>query len=338
LTTDSYINTYKAIVAAIQEAKNIVITSHKSPDGDSIGSSLALYHFIAALGKSSVVCHPDKAPNFLLWVEGAFDIVSYEEQQDEVIQKMHDADLIFCLDFNSADRVGKDMQPLLEKASAKKIMIDHHMHPADFCEIIVSETSVCSTSQLIFELIDQSGNGEMLNESIGVPIYLGIMTDTGSFRFPSVQARTHEILAALIRTGIKHFEIHEKVYDTNTVDRLQLRGYALSEKLELIENYPVALISVTEEELNRFHYQKGDTEGLVNVALSVDSIKVAAFFAEKDGAVKISFRSKGDYYVNELANDHFEGGGHKYAAGGISYDSLENTINKFKSLIPTYFK
>ena len=338
MTTDSHINTYKAIVAAIQEAKNIVITSHKSPDGDSIGSSLALYHFIAALGKSSVVCHPDKAPNFLLWVEGAFDIVSYEEQQDEVIQKMHDADLIFCLDFNSADRVGKDMQPLLEKASAKKIMIDHHMHPADFCEIIVSETSVCSTSQLIFELIDQSGNGEMLNESIGVPIYLGIMTDTGSFRFPSVQARTHEILAALIRTGIKHFEIHEKVYDTNTVDRLQLRGYALSEKLELIENYPVALISVTEEELNRFHYQKGDTEGLVNVALSVDSIKVAAFFAEKDGAVKISFRSKGDYFVNELANDHFEGGGHKYAAGGISYDSLENTINKFKSLMPTYFK
>ncbi len=338
MTTDSHINTYKAIVAAIQEAKNIVITSHKSPDGDSIGSSLALYHFIAALGKSSVVCHPDKAPNFLLWVEGAFDIVSYEEQQDEVIQKMHDADLIFCLDYNSADRVGKDMQPLLEQASAKKIMIDHHMHPADFCEIIVSETSVCSTSQLIFELIDQSGNGEMLNESIGVPIYLGIMTDTGSFRFPSVQARTHEILAALIRTGIKHFEIHEKVYDTNTVDRLQLRGYALSEKLELIENYPVALISVTEEELNRFHYQKGDTEGLVNVALSVDSIKVAAFFAEKDGAVKISFRSKGDYFVNELANDHFEGGGHKYAAGGISYDSLENTINKFKSLIPTYFK
>jgi bifunctional oligoribonuclease and PAP phosphatase NrnA len=338
LTTDSQTNTFKAIVTAIKEAKNIVITSHKSPDGDSIGSSLALYHFIGALGKSSVVCHPDKAPNFLLWVEGALDIVSYEEQQDEVIQKMRDADLIFCLDYNSADRVGKDMQTLLEQASAKKIMIDHHMHPADFCEIIVSETSVCSTSQLIFELIAQSGNSELLNESIGVPIYLGIMTDTGSFRFPSVQARTHEILAALIRTGIKHFEIHEKVYDTNTVDRLQLRGYALSEKLELIENYPVALISVTEEELNRFHYQKGDTEGLVNVALSVDSIKVAAFFAEKDGAVKISFRSKGDYFVNELANDHFEGGGHKYAAGGISFDSLENTINKFKSLIPTYFK
>lgn len=338
MTTDSQINTYKAIVEAIQEAKNIVITSHKSPDGDSIGSSLALYHFIQALGKTSVVCHPDKAPNFLLWVDGALDILSFEDQQDEVIQKMHDADLIFCLDYNSADRVGKDMQPLLEQANAKKIMIDHHMYPADFCAIIVSETSVCSTSQLIYELIDQSGNKGLLNEHIGVPIYLGIMTDTGSFRFPSVQARTHEILAELIRTGIKHYEIHEKVYDTNTVDRLQLRGYALSEKLELIENYPVALISVTEDELNRFHYQKGDTEGLVNVALSVDNIKVAAFFAEKDGAVKISFRSKGDYYVNELANDHFEGGGHKYAAGGISYDSLDNTINKFKSLIPTYFK
>lgn len=328
---------YKAIIEEIKKANNIVITSHKSPDGDSIGSSLALYHFIAALGKEAVVCHPDEAAVNLLWVAGAHDIVLLEKEKEKTEELFKKTDLIFCLDYNSADRTGEQMEKLINASSAKKIMLDHHMHPADFCDITVSETHVCSTSQLIFELIDQSGNLHLLNAKTAIPIYLGIMTDTGSFRFPSVQARTHEILAQLIKTGIKHFEIHEKVFDTNTIDRLQLRGYAISEKLELIKDYPVAIISLKESELNRFHYIKGDTDGLVNVALSIEGIKIAVFFSEKDGQVKISFRSKGDYYVNVLAMDNFGGGGHKYAAGGISFDSLEKTIERFKSLIPQYF-
>jgi phosphoesterase RecJ-like protein len=329
---------YKAIVELIKKSENILISSHKSPDGDSIGSSLALYHFIISLGKNPVVCHADKAANYINWVAGAHDIVLFDENPNKATALFENADLIFCLDYNSADRVGKDLEPLLIASKAKKVMIDHHMNPSDFCDIIVSETSVCSTSQLIFELIDQSGNLNLLNEHIGVPIYLGIMTDTGSFRFPSVQARTHDILAELIRAGIKHHEIHEKVMDTNTVDRLQLRGFVISEKLELIKDYPVAIMSLTEDELNRYNYQKGDTDGLVNVALSLEGIQVAAFFAEKDGQVKISFRSKGDYFVNVLAGDNFEGGGHKYAAGGISFEPIQPTIERFKALIPEYFK
>lgn len=333
----NHVEIYKSIVEEIKKSENIVITSHKSPDGDSIGSSLALYHFISSLNKNSVVCHPDKAPLNLTWVQGAHDIVLLEENKEKTELLIKNADLIFCLDYNSIDRVGSEMEEMLKSSTAKKIMIDHHMDPSDFCSIIISETSVCSTSQLIYELIDQSGNRNLLDEKIGTPMYLGIMTDTGSFRFPSVQARTHEILADLIRIGVIHYAVHEKVFDTNTIDRLQLRGFVISEKMELMKDFPVAIMSLTENELSNYNYQKGDTDGLVNVALSVAGIEVAAFFSEKDGQVKISFRSKGDYYVNVLAMENFAGGGHKYAAGGISFDSLENTINKFKSLIPKYF-
>lgn len=329
---------YESIVEAIQQATKIVITSHKSPDGDSIGSSLALYHFIQALKKEAIICHPDEAPGFLKWMQGADQIHSYELAPEFVANALETADLIFCLDYNSADRVGKDMQPLLEAATGQKIMIDHHLNPSDLCSIVVSETSVCSTAQLIFELIDQSGHLDLLNETIAEAIYLGIMTDTGSFRFPSVQARTHEIAAKLIGAGLKHHLIHENVFDTNTLDRLRLRGYVMSERLEIMPDYPIAIISVTDEELQRFNHVKGDTEGLVNVALSIEGIKVAAFFSEKNGEVKISFRSKGAYEVNVLAHDHFDGGGHKYAAGGINYAPLLETVNKFKSVVPNYFK
>lgn len=328
---------YKAIVEAIKTAENIVISSHKSPDGDSIGSSLGLFYFMESLGKKATICHADKGSLSLTWVPGAHDIVTFEDQPEKSRALFEQADLIFCLDYNSADRVGPDLAPFLIEASAKKIMIDHHMHPADFCDIIVSETSVCSASQLIFELIDQSGNLDKLNEKIGTPLYLGIMTDTGSFRYPSVHARTHEILAELLKCGVKHYDVHEKVFDTNTMDRLQLRGYVISEKLEIYPNYPIAILSINEDELKRFNFKKGDTDGLVNVALSIEGIKIAAFFAEKDGQVKISFRSKGDYFVNVLAMENFEGGGHKYAAGGISFQPMDKTIELFKSLIPNYF-
>lgn len=328
---------YKEIVESIKQANNIVISSHKSPDGDSIGSSLGLYHFIESLGKEAVVCHADKAPLSLTWLAGAHDIVTMEDQREKAIDLFTNADLIFCLDYNSPDRTGPDIELLLAASRAKKIMLDHHMFPSDFCDIVISETSVCSTCQLVYELIDQSGNKILLNEKIGTPLYLGIMTDTGSFRYPSVQPRTHEILAELLKAGVKHYDVHEKVFDTNTVDRLQLRGHVISENLELLEDYPVAILKVTEEELNRFHYQKGDTDGLVNVALSIEGVKIGAFFSEKDGKIKISFRSKGDYFVNVLAMENFGGGGHKYASGGISFVSMEETIKLFKSLLPKYF-
>ena len=330
---------YNSIISEIKSASNIIITAHKSPDGDSIGSSLGLYHFIKKLGKEVVICHPDPAPDYLLFLEGVDTIKTMATENLEIESLFDTSDLIFCLDYNSTDRVGEGMQHLLEKSQAKKIMIDHHLNPHDFAFITVSETSVCSTSQLILELIEQSGNGDLLDEKIGTPLYLGILTDTGSFRFPSVQPRTHELLAKLLNAGVKHYLVHETLNDNNTFDRLRLQGYALSQKLELMEDYNVALIWLTEEELTKYNYKKGDTEGFVNIALSIKGMKAAMFFAERDGIVKISFRSKGqDNPVNVLASEHFSGGGHANASGGMSELSIEDTLLKIKKLIPEYFK
>ena len=332
-------NNYQHIVSEILAAQNIVITAHKSPDGDSIGSSIGLLQFIEKLGKKSIVCHPDPAPEYLLWLEKTDEILTITHHKTEIETLFAKADLIFCLDYNATDRVGEDMQQFLEASNAKKIMIDHHLNPQDFAFITVSETSVCSTCQLIAELIIQSGNESLLDENIGTPIYLGILTDTGSFRFPSVQARTHEIIAKLLNSGVKHHIIHEYLNDNNSVNRLRLQGFAMSEKLEILEENRVAIISMTEEELKKYNYQKGDTDGFVNIALSIKGIKAAIFLSERDGIIKISFRSKGsENPVNILANEHFNGGGHANASGGMSELSMGETLLKLKALIPQYFK
>lgn len=326
------------IVDKIKQANSIVITSHKSPDGDSIGSSLGLYQFIQNLNKQVTICHPDKAPDFLLWLDDVEDIHTLEEDPETVKMLIDKADLIFSLDYNDLSRVGEEMQALLAQASATFIMIDHHLHPSEYAAITLSDTDVCSTSQLVYDVIAHSTENQLMDAKTATPLYLGMMTDTGSFRYPSVQPRTHEILAEMLRMGVQHYKIHENTFDQNSINRLRLRGYATSEKLELLHNGKIAIISLTEEELNRFHHQKGDTEGLVNIALSIEGVKAAAFFAEKDAKIKISFRGKGDYEVNQLANDHFSGGGHKYAAGGISDLSMNDTISKFKALLDTYFE
>lgn len=325
------------VIDLIKNAERIVITSHKSPDGDSIGSSLGLLRFIKSLGKEATVCHPDPSPDFLNWVKNEDKIIDFETNHEEVKTFLKNADLLFALDYNGASRLGEQMGELFSEAKGTKIMIDHHLNPDDFVDLAISEPAVCSTSQLIAELIVASGNSSLLNESIGTPLYLGIMTDTGSFRFSSVTSRTHELLALLLKAGVKQSDIHENTFDNNRLDKLRLRSYIIAERLEIIEQYGVAIISVTNEEKERFHYIKGDTEGLVNVALSIEGVKVAAFFVENEGVVKISFRSKGDIAVNVLSADHFNGGGHKNAAGGASYISLDETIEKFKSLVPKYF-
>lgn len=324
------------ILEAVHEADQIVITSHKSPDGDSIGSSLGLKRFLKAMGKDAVICHPDPCPNFLEWAKHSDQIVDFENEPKKVIDFLNGANLIFSLDYNGLGRLGDEMGEVLSGSEAFKIMIDHHLNPDDFVDVAVSEPKVGSTSQLIFELIESSGNIDCIDKEMMEPLYLGIMTDTGSFRYDSVDARTHEVVAEMLKTGLNHTAIHENTFDGNRIDKLKLRGYAIAEKLEIISEYHVAIISLSAEELERFNFIKGDTEGLVNIALSVEGVESAAFFAEKDGKVKISFRSKGTP-INTIASDHFEGGGHKFAAGGISFDSLEDTVQKFKNLLPQYF-
>ncbi len=330
-------NIYQQIEAEIKKASNIVITAHRSADGDSIGSSLGLLHFIEKLGKSAVICHPDKAPEFLYWLNTS-PILLMDENPEEVTREMEKADLIFCLDYNATSRLGDDMKPLLEEATSKKIMIDHHLNPEEFPDVTVSKTDVCSTSQLIVELIEQSGHLDLLDSKIGTPLYLGILTDTGSFRFNSVKPRTHEILAKLLTAGVEHHLIHEKLSDNNTESRLRLQGYAMSQKLEILYDKHVGIIGLSKEELAEYGYIKGDTDGLANLILSIKGMKAAIVFTERDGIMKISFRSKGeDNPVNILAMEHFNGGGHANASGGMSSLTVEETLNKLKILIPKYF-
>lgn len=329
---------YQQIVTAIEHAGKIVITAHKSPDGDSIGSSLGMYRFIKKLGKEVTVCHPDKAPSFFNWLEDLKDILIFDEAPAEVTDKISEADLLICLDYNNFSRVGEGMQAMLEQFNGKIVLIDHHLYPAPVTDLMLSRTEACSTSQLVYEVIKNSNRSSLLDANIATPLYLGIVTDTGSFRFESVEPETHRIVAEMLELGVVHNKVHENTFDNNTVDRLKLRGYATSEKLELIHHDKIAIISLTLDELNRFNYQKGDTEGLVNIALSIEGVKAAIMLTEQDGIVRLSFRGKDEYEVNIIAAEQFGGGGHKFAAGGSSALPLEETITVLKEKIPAYFK
>ncbi len=330
-------NIYKQIEAEIQAASHIVITAHKSADGDSIGSSLGLFHFIEKLGKNVVVCHPDQAPEFLYWLDTS-PIILMEQNPEEVSAQIKKADLIFCLDYNASYRLGPDMQGLLEEATCKKIMIDHHLDPEDFPTLTLSETTASSTAQLIVDLIEQSGHLDLLDQKIGTPLYVGILTDSGSFKFNSVKPRTHEVLAKLLAAGVAHDLIHEKLSDTNTESRLRLQGYAMSEKLEILYEQNFAIISLSKEELTEYKYKKGDTDSLANLLLTIKGMRAAVVFKERDGIIKMSFRSKGEENpVNVLAKEHFNGGGHANAAGGMSNLTVEETLDKLKKVIPQYF-
>lgn len=321
----------------IDSAKEIVIVAHKSPDGDSIGSSVGLFHYLKSYHKNTTICHPDPAPYFLKWMNGTKEIINAEEHHQQTLESISKADLIFCLDFNTMSRTGQLMQNLLN-TKAKKVMIDHHLHPnlQEF-NLVFSDSSSCSTSQLIADLIIKLGHKQRLNSLIGEALYCGIMTDTGSFRFSSVQAHTHSIIASLIEAGVQPYKIHEAVFDTNTVDKLRLRSYAINEKMEICETHNTAIISLNKHELKRFNYIKGDTEGLVNVGLSIIGIKKSIFLMEHNGIIKISFRSKGiDNPVNGMASTYFSGGGHANASGGKWEGSLENAIQKVKDVLPEF--
>ena len=310
-----------------------VIVAHKSPDGDSIGSSLGLFQYLKKKGFKVDICHPDPAPHFLDWLTDISSIYNGEDNLSEVTERLNDADLIFCLDFNDTSRVGK-LSDVLRNAKGKKVMIDHHLNPSDEFDLTFSDTSACSTAQLIVELISAMGDEPLLDEKIGTPLYCGIMTDTGSFRFSSVTAETHEIIAKLIKVGVKSYKIHESVFDTNTLDRLKLRGYIINEKLELFHNGKTAIMSLSKKDLDQFNYQKGDTEGLVNVGLSIVGVTRSIFLKESDGIIKISFRSKGkDNPVNILAQENFSGGGHANAAGGKWEGTMQDAIDRIKEVL-----
>lgn len=318
------------LLQLVNEAEKIIITSHKSPDGDAIGSALAMYHVLKSVGKQPVVILPDNVPAFLQFLEGYGDIVVFENTTEEASRLIQEAELIFSLDYNNLSRVGTPMEAALRSASAKFILIDHHQQPEGFAAVTYSDTSACSTAEMVYKTVVAAGWKSHLNVAAAECIYTGIMTDSGSFRFPSVTKETHDIAGELIALGMNHARIHREVYDTNSLNRMRLVGYALSQKLEVMEECATAIVSMSLEELERFDAQPGDTESLVNQALSVKGVKLSAFFREDADKVKISFRSKGSFDVNTFARNGWNGGGHMNAAGGSCPKPMDEAIERFK--------
>ncbi len=317
----------------IKNAQHIVVTSHKNPDGDAAGSAFSMSLFLRALGKNVTTILPDGLPEFLQWLPGYDNMIQFDKKTEESKAAISEAELIFVLDYNALHRTGAEMQAALENATAQFILIDHHQMPGDFAVVTYSDTSACSTAELVYHFIDNCYGTDQLSTDIAQNIYCGIMTDSGSFRFPSVTPDTHRVVASLIEKGLDHTMVHRQVYDTNMLDRLKLIGYALSQKLEIIDDSFTAYISLSTEELRRHNHRQGDTESLVNQALSIRGVKLAAFFRETNNEVKLSFRSKGSFDVNKFARDHWNGGGHINAAGAATTLSLPEAIQKFKRLV-----
>lgn len=317
-------------------AERIVIITHVSPDGDAIGSSLGLYHFLLELGKPANVIVPNDFPDFLKWMKGARDILIYEKNPQIAAETIENAELIFCLDFNTLKRIDK-MGPLVEAAQGKKVLIDHHLEPDNFCNVTMSYPQISSTSEMIFRFICRIGCFDSLNYYASECIYVGMMTDTGAFTYNSNSPEIYSIICELLKKGIDKDEIYTKVYDTQTEDRIRLMGYLLYERMKIYPEYQTALLVLSREEARRFNMRKGDTEGLVNIPLSISDVIFSVFIREDSDMVKISFRSTGTFPSNLFASEYFGGGGHLNASGGEYYGKLDDAIRMFEAALPDFY-
>jgi phosphoesterase RecJ-like protein len=329
---------FEELKGFLETPRNIVIIGHRNPDGDAMGATLGLKHYLDKKGHQATVVVPNEYPDFLHWLPGSKSTYRFDWQNKQSQKAIHASEIIFLLDFNALHRVGYDMQATLEKYPNDFAMIDHHQQPDDV-KYMYSDVEICSTCQMVYQFIEMNSDLHLMDEAIATCLYTGIMTDTGSFRFRSTTSKTHRIIANLIDKGAQNDKIHNNVYDANSYGRLLLLGQALS-NLQIFPTYKTAFITLTEKEKNKFDFQKGDTEGVVNYALSLKGIIFAAIFIEdaEQNIIKISFRSKGAFSVNKFSRNHFNGGGHDNAAGGKFEGSMEKTIHFFKELMPTYEK
>lgn len=328
--------TIQVVKNLLDSPQKIVIIGHKNPDGDAIGSSLGLSFFLKNLGHKTQVVMPNDFPDFLKWLPGVDEIIVHEKETEKSTQYIEDADIIFTLDFNSLERVG-DLQYVLEKSNAKFVMIDHHQQPADYAVATYSDVGMSSTCEMVFHFMDALGQTDKLTKEIAINLYTGIMTDTGSFRYPSTTPTTHRVIARLIEAGADSATIHQNIYDTNSMERMKLLGHALN-NLHVLMDYRTAYITLTQKDLDEHNFKKGDTEGFVNYALSIQGVIFAVIFIEnkQENIVKMSFRSKGEFSVNDFAREHYNGGGHINAAGGRSSQSLNETVTEFISILSRY--
>lgn len=309
---------------------------HQKPDGDAMGSTLGLYHFLKALGHDVTVISPTNWASFLNWMPAVDKVMDFEQQRHAAIELINQADVIFCLDFNVLHRT-KHMEQVLTEAKCTKILIDHHQQPQEEAFAYgVSDTSKSSTCEMVYDFIMASGHGSQLNVDMAECLYTGLMTDTGSFRFPATTASVHRMVAHLKDLGLNHTRVHDFIYDSFLENRLRFIGHALLNRMEVLYEYNTSLMYITKADLHKFDIKTGDTEGLVNYLLTIQGIKLGAIVIDRDEERKWSFRSKGSFDVNTFAREHFEGGGHKNAAGGRSSKSLEATVKDFKEIIKQY--
>jgi phosphoesterase RecJ-like protein len=318
----------------LESPKNISIVCHRNPDGDAMGSSLAVQHTLEQLGHKVTCITPNEHPNFLAWLPKADAAIAFEREAEKAIPILENSDLIFTLDFNALHRTGEIMQKTLEQLIVPMIMIDHHQLPDPYAKYTFSDVNYGSTCEMVYDFINALGYNHLINKEVATCIYTGILTDTGGFRFPKTTPETHRCVAELIERGVNNSEIYNLLYDNSSYNRLQLLGRAL-QNLKILPEYNASYIALSQEDLDTFHYEKGDTEGIVNYGLTIKGVHVTAIFIEnkEEGIVKISFRSQGDFDVNQFARTHFNGGGHINAAGGKSFSSLQETINQFIAIL-----
>ena len=325
-----------AIGALLRHPQTILITTHQNPDADAMGSSLGLAAYLKKRGHRVTVVTPTDYPQNLYWLAGNSEVIAFEEKlRTTVIQLMMEADLIFCLDFSTLDRI-RELGPMVRQARAKKILIDHHLEPESIAELGLWDPTAAATAQLIFRLIVGLGDKGLIDEPMAECLYAGLMTDTGSFRHGNTTSDVHRIAAELLDLNIDVSSIHRRIFDNTSLDKLRMLGYVLNEKLVVLPEYKFAYITLTADELKRFRSKTGDTEGLVNYALSVDGVVMAAILIDRGEEVRMSFRSVGEFSVRELASTHFNGGGHRNAAGGRSRLSLKETEDWLLNIIPRY--
>lgn len=320
---------------AIDSVDKILIVAHVGPDGDAMGSTLALWHYLMTIEKEPVVIVPTPFPNFLSWMPGSECVLDYENNKEQSDKLIAEAELIFALDFNQASRMAK-MADAIVNASAPKILVDHHLHPDNFANITISYPEISSTSELIFRLICRLGDFSMINLACAECIYTGMMTDTGAFTYNSNGQEIYIIIAELIKIGVDKDAIYRKVFNTYSADRLRLMGLCLYEKMKIYPEYRAALITLSQQEMSQFNYVNGDAEGFVNIPLSIAGVDFSVFMREDTDKIKISLRSQGTFPANKVSADLFNGGGHLNAAGGESYLTLAETVKKFEDALPDY--
>jgi len=328
---------YSTIKRLINGSGSIVITSHYNPDGDAVGSAMAMYHALKCINPNIVVVLPNRFPDFLRWLPGADDVVIFNQNDLQFMSGIFNkASIVFCLDYNTPSRVD-NMEETLRNATATKILIDHHPQPdIDAFQFLLSKISASSTAELVYEFLEETELTHCINKAAAESLYTGIITDTGSFSFACNNPKTYRITADLIDKGVDAERLHRLIYDNFSESRLRLLGHAFAEKLLILHKYRTAIISLSKDDLTRFNYKAGDSEGIVNYPLSIKEINVSILMTEREGVIRLSFRSKGQFAVNQIAQKYFEGGGHRNAAGGNSYLSIEASLEKILEILPLF--